>query len=100
MKKILILVTLALFVIAAPFAMAQEKKKEGPKNCCLKVGCKKMTEAKCLKEGGEVIADCKDCKVNCRTKDDCKKMTLGECKQAKGKPVKECKPPKAPKMPK
>jgi hypothetical protein len=99
MKKLLILLTLASFVIAAPFAVAQEKaKKEEPKNCCLKVDCKKMTEAKCIKAGGEVVADCKDCNVNCRTKEDCKKMTIAECKAAKGKPVKECKPPKAPKL--
>lgn len=98
MKKILIIVTLFSFVIAAPFAVAQEKAKKELKNCCLKVGCKKMSEAKCAKAGGEVVAECKDCQVNCRTKDDCKKMTIGECKQAKGKVVKECKPPKKPKQ--
>ena len=98
MKKLLILLTLVSFVIAAPFAVAQEKKKDEAKNCCLKVDCKKMTEARCIKAGGEVVADCKDCKVNCRTKEDCKKMTIAECKAAKGKPVKECKPPKAPKL--
>ena len=53
-----------------------------------------MTEAKCTKAKGEVVADCKDCKVNCCTKDDCKEMMIAECKEAKGKPVKECKPPK------
>ncbi len=102
MKRILILLTLAAFVIAAPFAVAQEKAKKEkgePKiNCCVKGDCKQMTEAKCTKAKGKVIAQCADCKVSCCIKGDCKEMVKAECKKARGKVVatcSECKPPKA-----
>ena len=103
MKKFLIIATLLSFVIAAPFAMAQEKPMKGePKvKCCVKGDCKEITDAKCTKNQGKVVTDCKDCKVNCCIKGDCKEMTKADCKQAKGKPVhdcKDCKPPKTPKQ--
>ena len=90
MKKLLILLTLASFVIAAPFAVAQEKAKKAdePKiNCCVKGDCKQMTEAKCTKNKGKVVAHCADCKVSCCIKGDCKEMVKAECKKAKGKIV-------------
>ncbi len=92
MKKILILVTLLSFVIAAPFAVAKEKaKKDVPKiNCCVKGDCKQVTEAKCIKAKGKVVPNCSDCKVNCCIKGDCKEMVKAECKKAKGKPVTDC----------
>ena len=104
MKKLLILLTLASFVIAAPFAVAQGKAKKAdePKiNCCVKGDCKQMTEAKCTKKSGKVLAQCADCKVSCCIKGDCKEMVKAECKKAKGKIVAnctECKPPKMPKV--
>lgn len=104
MKKLLILLTLVSFVIAAPFAVAQEKAKKAdePKiNCCVKGDCKPMTETKCTKAKGKVLAQCADCKVSCCIKGDCKEMVKAECKKAKGKIVAnctECKPPKMPKV--
>ncbi len=102
MKKLLILLTLASFVIAAPFAVAAEKaKKDELKiNCCVKGDCKQMLEAKCTPKG-KVVAQCADCKVSCCIKGDCKEMVKAECKKAKGKIVancNECKPPKMPKI--
>ncbi len=70
MKKFFILLTLAAFMIAAPFAFAADQ--AGPAkttadqpgiNCCSKGKCGKMgSEADCTKEGGKVVKECKDCK--------------------------------------
>jgi len=101
MKKFLIIATLLSFVIAAPFAMAQEKPMKGePKvKCCVKGNCKEITDAKCVKDKGEVVTDCKDCKVDCCVKGESKRMTIAECKKEKGKVnPKECKPLKTPKQ--
>ena len=58
MKKVLALLILAAFMVAAPLAMAKEEKV----NCCVKGKCSKMTTAKCDKAKGEAVIDCKDCK--------------------------------------
>ena len=58
MKKLLALLILAAFMVAAPLAMAKEEKV----NCCVKGKCSKMTTAKCDKAKGGVVKDCKDCK--------------------------------------
>jgi len=58
MKKVLALLILAAFVVAAPLAMAKEEKV----NCCVKGKCSKMTTAKCDKAKGDVVTNCKDCK--------------------------------------
>ena len=71
MKKLIMLLTLAAFVIAVPFAMAADQptlpKAAGSDqpsiNCCAKGKCNKVaSEADCAKEGGKVVKDCKDCK--------------------------------------
>jgi hypothetical protein len=58
MKKVLALLILAAFMVAAPLAMAKEEKV----NCCVKGKCSKMTAAKCDKAKGEAVIDCKECK--------------------------------------
>ena len=58
MKKVLSLLILAAFMVAAPLAMAKETKV----NCCANGKCSKMTKAKCDKAKGGVVKDCKDCK--------------------------------------
>ena len=58
MKKVLALLILAAFMVAAPLAMAKEEKV----NCCVKGKCSKMTTAKCDKAMGDVVKNCKDCK--------------------------------------
>ncbi len=102
MNKLIILMTLLAFVLAAPFAVAKEEaKKADPKiNCCKKGDCKQRTEAQCKKAEGKVVADCKDCKISCCIKGDCQEMTKAECSAAKGRVVADCnkcKPPKTPK---
>jgi len=67
MRKLLLLLTLLAFVVAAPMAMAQTKekpKKEEKKiTCCIKGECKEgMTKADCKKEKGKVVKDCSKCK--------------------------------------
>ena len=71
MKKVIMLLTLAAFVFAVPFAMAADQptmpKAAGADqpsiNCCAKGKCNKAaSEAECTKEGGKVVKDCKDCK--------------------------------------
>jgi hypothetical protein len=98
MKKILIILTLLSFVAAAPFAIAKENAKKEPKiNCCVKGNCKQLTETKCLKNKGKVVAQCADCKVQCCIKGECKEMLKAECRKSKGKVVSncdKCKPPK------
>jgi hypothetical protein len=71
MKRLVTLLTLAAFIIAAPLAMAADQP-AAPKagasdqpsiNCCAKGKCAKVaSEADCAKEGGKVVKDCKDCK--------------------------------------
>ena len=58
MKRVLVLLILAAFMVAAPLAMAKEEKV----NCCVKGKCSKMTTAKCNKAKGEAVMDCKACK--------------------------------------
>ena len=64
MKKLIMLLTLAAFVIAVPFAMAADQptlpKAAGSDqpsiNCCAKGKCNKVaSEADCAKEGGSRI---------------------------------------------
>lgn len=71
MKRFIMLLTLAAFIIAVPLAMAAEQPAmpktggadQAPINCCAKGKCDKVsTEADCAKLGGKVVKDCKDCK--------------------------------------
>ncbi len=63
MKKLMLLLTLMAFVVAAPLAMAQKETKKEPKiNCCIKGKCHKMTKANCDKKKGQEVTECKDCK--------------------------------------
>jgi hypothetical protein len=67
MKKLLVLVTIMVFAMAVPFAVAQTDKKadkvDKKINCCIKGECQEMTKAECKKEKGKVVADCKKCKA-------------------------------------
>jgi hypothetical protein len=70
MKKLLVLVTIMVFAMAVPFAVAQTdtKKTEKKINCCIKGKChKKMTEAACAKKKGEVVTSCDECKAAPKT---------------------------------
>lgn len=59
MKKILVAMSLAAFVLSAPLAMAAEMKVD----CCKDKKCSKVADkAACDKEGGKVVKDCKECK--------------------------------------
>jgi hypothetical protein len=70
MKRVVIFLTLAAFIIAVPLAMAQgspEKPISGSPDkgisCCVKGKCEQVkAEADCTKLGGKVVKDCKDCK--------------------------------------
>jgi len=72
MRKLVYLLTLAAFVFSVTMAVAQgpaqpPAKAEGDKpakiNCCVKGDCKTVaTEADCIKGGGKVVKDCKECK--------------------------------------
>jgi len=67
MKKLLVLVTIMVFAMAVPFAVAQTDTKKTDKadkkiNCCIKGECTEMTKAECAKEKGKVVKDCKKCK--------------------------------------
>ncbi|MBI5568505.1 MAG: hypothetical protein HY914_01020 [Desulfomonile tiedjei] len=70
MKKFLMLVTLLVFVVASPIAMAQGKekpKKDAPKiSCCVKGECKMMTKADCTKAKGKAYKKEKDCLSKCK----------------------------------
>lgn len=71
MKRILVLLALAVFVISVPLAMAQEKpagtmpgdKPAKEIHCCVKGKCEQAKDADaCAKLGGKVVTDCKACK--------------------------------------
>jgi hypothetical protein len=70
MKRVVIFLTLAAFIIAVPLAMAQGQvdkpasgKPEKEISCCVKGKCQSVkAEADCAKLGGKVVKDCKDCK--------------------------------------
>lgn len=71
MKRILVLLALAVFAISVPLAMAQEKpagtmpgdKPAKQINCCVKGKCEQAKDAEaCTKLGGKVVIDCKECK--------------------------------------
>ena len=72
MKKLLVLLTLAAFVICVPLAMAAETSPgakaglgghQAQVNCCVKGKCTKVgSTADCAKLMGKVVKDCKDCK--------------------------------------
>lgn len=66
MKKLVLLLTLVVFVVAVPLAMAAEKPAAAPAadkvNCCAAKKCTPMTKADCDKAKGTVVKDCKDCK--------------------------------------
>jgi hypothetical protein len=65
MKRLVLLLTLMAFAVAAPLAMAQKemKKAESKINCCIKGKCSKMTKANCEKKKGQEVQDCKECKA-------------------------------------
>ena len=56
MKRILVAISLAAFVLSAPLAMAADV------NCCKDGKCASKSAADCKKEKGKVVKDCKDCK--------------------------------------
>jgi len=71
MKRILVLLALAVFVISVPLAMAQDKpagtmpgdKPAKEINCCVKGKCEHAKDVEaCIKLGGKVVTDCKECK--------------------------------------
>jgi hypothetical protein len=73
MKKILVVLMLAVFALSAPMVMAQGDQPGAPKasgekevksvNCCIKGQCKQVKgEADCTKDGGKIVKECKDCK--------------------------------------
>jgi uncharacterized protein with ATP-grasp and redox domains len=65
MKRFLILLTLMAFLIAgtvATYSFAQSAAKEQKVNCCLKGSCKQVAKSICVKAGGKVVKNCKDCK--------------------------------------
>ncbi len=58
MKKILVAISLAAFVLSAPMAMAA-----GKVDCCKDKKCSKAADGMaCTKGGGTVVKSCKDCK--------------------------------------
>ena len=73
MKKLLYLLTLAVFVFSVCTAVAGEPRKtmaqatpektQASVNCCLDGKCKKAASVDlCTKLGGKPVKDCKDCK--------------------------------------
>jgi hypothetical protein len=68
MKKMVLLLTLVVFMLAVPLAMAAEKPAAPPAadkvNCCTAGKCAPMPKADCEKGGGKVVKDCKDCKLS------------------------------------
>ncbi len=71
MKKFFYLLTLVVFLISAPLAMAADQPlgkapAAGTKSsisCCNKGQCKQVgSEMECTKDGGKVVKDCKECK--------------------------------------
>ena len=57
MKKLVLLVALLAFLVAAPMAMDQDKV-----NCCADKKCTQMTKADFDKAKGTVVNDCAECK--------------------------------------
>jgi hypothetical protein len=58
MKKLVLLVALLAFLVAAPLAMAQDKV-----NCCVAGKCTEgVAKADCEKQKGTAVKDCKECK--------------------------------------
>jgi hypothetical protein len=57
MKKLVLLVALLAFLVAAPMTVAQDKV-----NCCVAGKCSEMSKADCDTAKGTVVTDCKDCK--------------------------------------
>jgi len=74
MKKVLVLLALAAFIIYVPLALAADQPGMGAPakagsdpaksiNCCVKGKCDQVkSEADCTKAGGKVVKDCKECK--------------------------------------
>lgn len=73
MKRFFNLLTIAAFLVTASMAVAADKAQPAGKgttaapaqtvNCCVNKQCKKAaSEADCVKAGGKVVKDCKDCK--------------------------------------
>jgi len=66
MKRILVLLTLLVFVATATVVFArdpsQEKQLAPQINCCFQDGqCLKTREDNCSLKKGKVVSDCKDC---------------------------------------
>jgi hypothetical protein len=78
MKKLVTLITLAVFALSVPIAMAAGEPQAGGSqgspsvtadkaaktiNCCVKGKCEQSkSEADCVKSGGKVVKDCTECK--------------------------------------
>jgi len=73
MRNFVYLLTLVVFLISAPLAMAAQDTPAAGKapvaaekpsvNCCNKGQCKQVgSEADCAKDGGKIVKDCKECK--------------------------------------
>jgi hypothetical protein len=73
MRNFVYLLTLVVFLISAPLAMAAQDTPAGAKaagaadkpsvNCCVKGQCKQVgSEMDCAKDGGKIIKECKECK--------------------------------------
>jgi hypothetical protein len=64
MKKLVLLLSLLAFVVAAPMAMAAAKKEKPMKiNCCVKGKFKKnVTKEACEKKGGKEVMSKDECK--------------------------------------
>ncbi len=73
MRNFFYLLTLVVFLISAPLAMAAETGAPAGKapgastkpsiNCCAKGQCKQVgSEMDCTKAGGKVVKECKECK--------------------------------------
>jgi hypothetical protein len=65
-KRVILLLTLAVFVLSFTLAVAQQKPAAPAADtvkCCVKAGdCKDMPKADCEKAKGKVVKDCKECK--------------------------------------
>jgi len=78
MKKLVTLITLAVFALSVPIAMAAGDSQTAPGqgspsvsadkaaktiNCCVKGKCEQSkSEADCAKSGGKVVKECTECK--------------------------------------
>jgi len=59
MKRIILLVMLAAFLVTGSGSFAKE---DFMINCCLGGKCEKMTKAACKDFKGTVVKDCRECK--------------------------------------